>query len=410
VILLHNARLFHGPSRSVHGAAWLLIDAERIADVGTGELPLPRVPDATMLDLDGLTLLPGLINLHVHFHLDGSGDTWGRLASETDQLLSLRSVGTAKAMLSRGITSVRDLGAKGPGIIALRQAIQERLLPGPRIQAAGQAICMTGGHFRVGGSVEVDGVPEMLAAARRQFAAGADLLKLMATSGMTAPPGVPLGTPELSFEELHAGVAVAHALGRRAAAHALGAEGIKNAVRAGVDTLEHGPFLDDEAIELLLAHGTTLVPTLTAYHRMAEHVGRGALPPRVAKLAAEVHQGHLELVGRAFRAGVKIGIGSDAGSHFNPHDDLVTELQLLVEAGIPSGDVLQMAGEVSASAMGWGHLIGALEPGRLADVIAVHGNPLEDVGVLRNVGLVVKSGEIVVDNTRQASSQKRKEG
>src|ERR1051326_5340343 len=168
----------------------------------------------------------------------------------------------------------------------------------------------------------------MLHAVREQIASGADVIKFMATSGMTAAPGVPLGAAELTLEELRAGADVAHARGRPVAAHALGTDGIKTAARAGVDTIEHAPFLDDEGIELLRDRGTVLVPTLTAYHRMAEHAGEGALPVRVARMAEEVHHGHLNVIGRAFRAGLKIGVGTDAGSHFNPHDDIVTELEM----------------------------------------------------------------------------------
>jgi imidazolonepropionase-like amidohydrolase len=396
MILLRSARLLDGTGGPVRDDAWLLIDGERIAEVGWEGRPPPDAPDARVLDLAGQTLLPGLINLHVHFYLDASGDTWGRLAAETDQLLSLRGVKVAEAMLRAGITTVRDLGAKGPGVIALRQAIEEGLFPGPRIQAAGQPICMTGGHFRMGGSIEVDGVPEMLAVAREQLVSGADVLKFMASAGMTAPPGVPVGAAELTLEELRAGVEVAHSRGRPAAAHALGADSIKNAVRAGVDTVEHGSFLDDEGVELLLKHGATLVPTLTAYHRMEEHAGEGALPLRVAQMAAEVHRGHLRVVGRAFEAGVKIGVGTDAGSHFNPHDDIVTELEMLAETGIPNADVFRLAGQVSAEALGWGDRLGTLEPGKLADVIAVRGDPLADISAIRDVSLVVKGGRLVV--------------
>jgi imidazolonepropionase-like amidohydrolase len=398
MILLRNGRLLDGTGSPARGRGWILIDGERIANVGWGDRVPPAAPDARVVDLDGQTILPGLINLHVHFHLDASGDTWGRLLAENDQLLSLRSVKIAETMLRAGITTVRDLGAKGPGIIGLRQVIEEGVYPGPRIQVAGQPICMTGGHFRVGGSIEVDGVAEMLAAARAQLMQGADVLKFMASAGMTAPPGVPVGAAELTIDELRAGVEVAHARGRPAAAHALGADSIKNAILAGIDTVEHGSFLDDEGIELFAKHGTTFVPTLTAYHRMEENMGKGALPVRVAQMAAEVHQGHLRVVGRAFKAGVKIGIGTDAGSHFNPHEDIVTELEMLAETGIPNADILRLAGQVSANALGWGDRIGTLEPGKLADVIAVRGDPLTDLSAIRHVTLVVKGGQLVVEH------------
>jgi imidazolonepropionase-like amidohydrolase len=307
--------------------------------------------------------------------------------------------------LRAGVTSVRDLGAKGPGVIGLRQVIDEGLLPGPRIQAAGQPICMTGGHFRVGGSIEANGPAAVMAVAREQLTRGADVLKFMASAGMTAPPGVPLGAAELTREELQAGVEVAHQRGRPAAAHALSAAAIKNAILAGMDTIEHGSFLDDECLELFVKHGPTFVPTLTAYHQMELHAGQGALPPRVAQMAAEVHQGHLRVVKQAFDAGVKIGVGSDAGSHFNPHEDVVTELELLAETGIPHAEILRMAGQVSADALGWGDRLGTLEAGKLADVIAVRGDPLTDLATLREVALVIKGGQVVVGDGDGAGSR-----
>ena len=313
-------------------------------------------------------------------------------------MLSLRGVKVAERMLRAGLTSVRDLGAKGSGIIGLRQVIEEGMYPGPRIQAAGQPICMTGGHFRLGGSIEANGIAAVMAVAREQLMKGADVLKFMASAGMTAPPGVPVGAAELTVEELRAGVEVAHQRGRPAAAHALGADAVKNSILAGMDTIEHGSFLDDESIELFVKHGTTFVPTLAAYHQMEVHMGQGALPVRVAQMAAEVHQGHLRVVRRAFDAGVKIGVGSDAGSHFNPHEDIVTELEMLAETGIPNADILHMAGQVSAEALGWGDRLGTLVPGKLADVIAVRGDPLADLSALRDVTLVVKGGQVMVES------------
>jgi imidazolonepropionase-like amidohydrolase len=405
MLLLSNARLLDGTGGPRRAGAWMVVDGERIAEVGWEGRSPPSAPDARRIDLAGQTLLPGLINLHVHFQLDASGDTWGRLQAENDQLLSLRSVKIAERVLRAGVTSVRDLGAKGPGIIALRQVIDEGLLPGPRIQAAGQPICMTGGHFRVGGSIEANGPAAVMAVAREQLTRGADVLKFMASAGMTAPPGVPLGAAELTREELQAGVEVAHQRGRPAAAHALSAAAIKNAILAGMDTIEHGSFLDDECLELFVKHGPTFVPTLTAYHQMELHAGQGALPPRVAQMAAEVHQGHLRVVKQAFDAGVKIGVGSDAGSHFNPHEDVVTELELLAETGIPHAEILRMAGQVSADALGWGDRLGTLEAGKLADVIAVRGDPLTDLATLREVALVIKGGQVVVGDGDGAGSR-----
>ena len=211
MLLLRNARLLDGTGGPARSAAWLLIDGERIADIGWDGREPPNAADARVIDLAGQTLLPGLINLHVHFQLDGSDDTWGRLQAEDDQLLSLRSIKIAETMLRNGLTSVRDLGAKGTGIIGLRKVIEEGIYPGPRIQAAGQPICITGGHFRLGGSIEANGPAAVMAVARDQLMKGADVVKFMASAGMTAPPGVPLGAAELTLEELRAGVEVAHA-------------------------------------------------------------------------------------------------------------------------------------------------------------------------------------------------------
>lgn len=368
----------------------ILIDGERIHSIVS---PGAAVAGEEVLTLTGCTVLPGLINAHVHLALDGGPDP--NSSSFRDGLYgaAYKAVAAAERTLRAGVTTVRDLGAPGGMDIALRKAIEAGTLPGPRMLVAGESICMTGGHGWTTGC-EVDGPDEARKGARRQLKAGADVIKLMATGGVMTP-GVEPGSPQLTEEEMRAAIEEAHKAGKRTATHAQGTTGIKNAIRAGIDSIEHGIFLDDEAIEMMLARGVYLVPTLVAPYHIVRGGVEAGIPAYAVEKAKRVIDSHLTSFDKARRAGVKIAAGTDAGTPLNPHGTLALEIELMVKAGMPVADALHAATDVAADCLGLADRIGSIAPGKYADLLAVRGDPLSDPSALYNVAAVLKGGALV---------------
>lgn len=348
-------------------------------------------PDMTdTLDLAGKTVIPGLINLHVHMMLDAGNNPEAGLSQPVAYQV-LQAARRAQAMLEAGITTARDLGGYEFAEMSLKRAINEGWLPGSRLLTSGPVLTMTGGHGHFFGR-EVDGEDEARKGARYNIKMGADCIKMMATGGvMTA--GVDPNNTQLSEAELRAGFQEAINAGKLTASHAQGTSGIKNAVRAGVRTIEHGIFLDDEAINLMIERGTYLSATLAAPKMIVAFGEAAGVPKFMVDKSRRVMERHLQSFADAFKAGVNIACGSDAGTPFNPHTDLTTEIQMMIEGGMTALQALTAATRTSAEALMLPDL-GTLATGKLADLVVLDGDPLADLEVLRQPLLVYKEGQL----------------
>jgi len=349
-----------------------------------------------VIEGEGKALLPGLIDCHVHYCLDGSADSIRSFERDDPAVTAVKAVAHARATLDAGITTVRDVGSRDHISISVTRAIREGIIPGPRTLNAGLAICMTGGHAWFVGR-QADGPDEVVKAVREQLRAGADVIKVIATGGVLTP-GVSPGAAQLTFDELRAAVEEAERAGRRVAAHAHGAEGMKNAIRAGVHSIEHGTLMDDDALELLLVHKTFLVPTLSAIQSGIEHGKEGGMPDYAMQKCALMVEDLRRNFRKAAKAGVRIAMGTDAGTPFNLHGRNAQELRRMVQLGMPPMQAIQAATSSAALLLGLEHEIGSIEPGKLADLILVNANPLDDIALLEDPGrieFVIQGGRIV---------------
>ncbi len=355
-------------------------------------------PGERRLDLSGLTLLPGLINCHVHLCLTGDPDPVQLMAAEPVTLTAVRVALHARETLESGVTTVRDLGGRDYAELAVRTAIRQGLIPGPRVVAAGKVICMTGGHGAWVGR-EADGPAEVRKAVREQLKAGAEVIKVIATGGVMTP-GVEPGAAQLGLDELRAAVEEAGKAGRRVAAHAQGSDGIADAVAAGVASIEHGIFLTEEIVARMRAAGTMLVATLVAAERIASAGPDAGVPAWMVAKSQAVVAAHVASFQLAYRTGVPIAAGSDAGTPLNPHGSLLPELRLMATHGMPPLECLRAATATAASLLGLGDRLGRIAPGYAADLVAVDGDPSEELEALARVRLVIAQGRVVVDRLR----------
>ena len=395
-----NANVIDGKGGSFHG--FVAVEGREIVRVGSGE-PRLSTTGCEVVDLGNKSLLPGFFDCHVHLRSDGLADPRAQVLSDTDALCALRSARNAKRTIEAGITTVRDCGSTNFVDFSVRRAVEQGLIPGPRMVLSGKIICMTGGHgWNVGR--EADGPDGVRRAAREQLRAGADNVKLIATGGILTP-GTEIGSAQLTVDELRAGVEEAKKAGAISAAHAHGAAGIRNAVRAGIDSIEHGYFLDDEGIELMLEHGTWLVATSAAVRNVASRSVADGLLPDVHRKACEAVDSHVESFGRAYRAGVKLAMGTDSGVPFTRHGRNLEELAHLVEMGLSPMEAIEVSTLGSARLLRLDDRLGSIEEGKLADLVVCDGDPLADISVLQDasrIERVIKDGEIVVrrDNAR----------
>lgn len=388
-----NGRIFIGDGRVLeHGT--VLVEGERIMKVAEGDIAIPR--DAKAIPLDGQTLLPGFIDSHVHFCLDGSPDPITTLLNQPLPIITLKAAQFARQTLMAGITSVRDLGGKDGVDLGIRDAIRSGLIPGPRMLASGNLICMTGGHGWQMGR-EADGPDEVMKAAREQIHSGADVVKFMATGGVMTP-GVDPGSEQLTEEELRAGIHEAHKAGKKTATHAQGTQGVINALHAGIDSIEHGIYLNEESISLLVNQEVTLVPTISALYHIETKGVEAGIPAFAVEKTLRVKSFHLDSVRMAHEAGVRVAMGTDAGTPFNGHGENIEELQRLVEVGYSPMEALESGTRIAAQLLGMEHIIGTIEEGKLADLVVVEGNPLDDIALLQNteaMRLVMQGGLVI---------------
>ena len=360
--------------------------------------------DATVIDLGDATLLPGFIDAHTHlsmtFDPDYSGALLGGLSRSAAES-AIRATVNARKTLMAGFTTVRDVGSADFIDVGLRNSINAGVIPGPRMLVAVHALGGTGGHcddsagFRYGlfnhESGPEDGVinsPDQARyAVRWNIKYGADVIKTCATGGVLSPTD-DVDVPQLSQAELDALVTAAHELRRKTAAHAHGAEGAKRAIRAGIDSIEHGTFLDDEALRMMRERGTYLVPTLSTRAGLTE----SKFPPLIKAKADMAVKAQDSMVRRALAAGVRIALGTDAAVY--PHGDNALEFVLMAADGMTPAQSLRAGTSVASDLLGLSAKIGTLEAGKLADVVAVPGNPFEDIKVTQSVFFVMKDGAV----------------
>lgn len=371
-------------------AGAVVIEDGVIAYVG----PAARAPhtgDAIEVDVGDGTVIPGMIDAHVHLVADGSADFMGSVVRASPEQLAATAAANARRTVTAGTVAVRDLGAPDGIAIALGREIAAGRASGPEIAAAGRAITAPGGHIPYLG-VEVQGTAAMAAAARAELAAGADGIKLVATGGVLTP-AVAIGNSPYEQAELAAAAEVARDQGRWVAAHAIGHEGTMRALRAGATTIEHGVYLDDEAVALMAGRGAVLVSTRIAAIRMLQH--RDVLEPAVAAKAEEIQDVNIASLRRAARAGIPIAGASDAGTPFNPHGGVAEEAFLLVrDIGLSTTEALR---SVTATAARCLHRpdLGHLSVGAPGHVLVTGGDPLDDVAALGDVRTVVLGGRSV---------------
>jgi len=393
-LAIRSVQLIDGTGARLERAT-VLVEDSLISAVGPDDrVKIP--PGARVLDGRGKALLPGLIDCHVHYCLDGSADSIRSFEEDDPAVTAVKAVAHARATVEAGITTVRDVGSRDHISISVTRAIRAGIVPGPRTLNAGLAVCMTGGHAWFIGR-QADGPEEVVKAVREQIRAGADVIKFIATGGVLTP-GVSPGASQLTFNELRAGVDEAGRSGRRVAAHAHGAEGMKTAIRAGVHSIEHGTLMDQEALELFLVHKTFLVPTLSAIQSGMEHGKKGGMPDYALQKCVAMVDDLRANFRRAAKAGVRIAMGTDAGTPFNPHGRNAQELRRMVELGLTPMQAIQASTHSAATLLGLESEIGTVEAGKQADLLLVNGNPLDDISLLENpsaVESVIQAGRIV---------------
>ncbi|MFN2528653.1 MAG: amidohydrolase family protein [Candidatus Baltobacteraceae bacterium] len=343
-------------------------------------------------DLDAACVTPGLVNAHVHLEMTGHPDTMGAFVGTTPSQRMIWAVANARKTLLAGVTTVRDVGCSQSIVMELRDAIDAGDVPGPAIRAAGNVLCMTGGHGWFVGRA-VDSPWDAVKAVREQRKNGADCIKLIATGGVLTKGAVP-GIAQLTEEEMRAAIDEARKHNMPVAAHAIGTEGIKNALRAGVTSIEHGHLLDDEAIELFKKHNTYLVPTLTAPTCIVEHAQDGTQPEFVTRKAAELTHHMAANIAHAYKSGVKIAGGSDAGTPYNYHEKYAYEIELMhTILGMTRQEALHAATAVAGELVGAN--TGMLREGDLADVLLFDADFEKDIRVLGWPRVVIKQGRVV---------------
>jgi imidazolonepropionase-like amidohydrolase len=401
-LTLHVGTLLAVPGEPARERQTVRVEDGRIVAVEAGYRDAPA--GGRVVDLRDAWVLPGLIDMHVHLLLQLGPEHQRRQLLETPELQLLRGAANARKTVEAGFTTVRDLGGRPRSIFALRDAIAAGLVPGPRVFAAGSALAATGGHGDVDGiradlmamwtpSSICDGAVDCRRAAREAVKYGADWIKVTATGGVLSASGTGLGV-QMTDGELREIVATAHGLGVKVAAHAHGTDGIDAALRAGVDSIDHGTFLDEGSVVLFRERGAWLVPTLlpgaTVAATMADNPFFTAdIREKVRQASARSRAGFA----LALRGGVDIAFGTDTG--VTPHGDNAREFALMVDAGMTPAQAIRAATVDAARLLGEADRLGSIETGRLADLIAVDADPLQDVTVLQQVRWVMAGGRVL---------------
>jgi imidazolonepropionase-like amidohydrolase len=393
--LVHAGHLLDVKTGKMLDNVTVTIKGDRIASVTTGGAA-PK--GAHVIELPNATLLPGLIDAHTHLTFDPSfGYQELGVSIPKEALIGAKN---ARITLEAGFTTVRNVGARGYTDIALRDAINEGMVPGPRMLASGPPLSITGGHcdqnllpyeFHATSDGAADGVEAVQHKVREIIKYGADVIKVCATGGVLSKGDDPQAS-QYTLEELKAIVADAHRLGRKVAAHAHGAQGIAWAAEAGVDSIEHGSYIDDNAIRIMKEHGTYLVPTQYLGDWMRENAAKIGLPAMYAEKMKTVTAAMRQNVGKAIQAGVKIALGTDAAVY--PHGLNAHEFEVYVKLGMTPLQSIQAGTVNAADLLGWSDRIGSIEQGKFADMVAVDGDPIKDITLLQHPVWVMKGGTV----------------
>lgn len=396
-IVIHNATVWDGVRSDPQTKMDVIVEGEQISAVRRSGAK-PSSSDE-VIDAGGAFVMPGLIDMHVHLMWSGSPDPVSVVDKEGEQLTTIRAVANAQAQLHSGVTTVLDLGGNWDIAITVARAITRGYVRGPRVIAAGKTIIMTGGHDPFWG-IFCDSPTQVITAVRRQVTLGAGVIKVSATGGVYGrPEAEEIGQSELGYDELAAAASEAHRFGLKAASHALGTQGIRDSVRAGIDMIEHGIFLDEPVVKEMKQRGTVLCPTLLIYRKIADGSG-GTIPAYATAKAKTAVAAHRESFRMALEAGIPIVAGTDAGSCDTVHPSLIGELEYLREYGMPADAVLRSATSTAAKALDMSQHFGSLEPGKAADLLIVDGDPLADVSVLRKPRAVMHAGRFEGGNNR----------
>ena len=397
-VVVHAGKLVDVKTGKLLSDQIVVIQGDKIASVGPASEVTPSSSDK-IIDLPHATVLPGLIDVHTHLTGDPSFGYESLAISIPREALT--GAKNARITLNAGFTTVRNVGASGYTDVALRDAVNAGDVPGPRMLVSGPALGITGGHcdnnllpfeYHVTDDGVADGVPGVQHKVREVIKYGADLIKICATGGVLSKGDDPQAS-QYTLEEMKAIVADAHRLGRKVAAHAHGAQGILWASEAGVDSVEHCSYINDEAIAALKKNGTYLVPTLYLSDWLTENMQKVGMPEMYAKKMRDIIPVVRQNVGHAFANGVKVAFGTDAAVY--PHGLNAHEFAVYVKLGMTPAQAIQTATVNAADLLGWSDKVGSLEAGKWADLIAVDGDPLRDVTRLQQVRFVMKGGAVV---------------
>lgn len=402
ITVIHCGHLIDTVAGKMLGATSIVVDGQRIKEVVAGSV---NRDGAKVIDMPANdTCLPGLIDSHTHLTMQFGKNTYAEKFHLNPADYAIQSTVYARRTLLAGFTTVRNVGDEHNESIALRNAVNKGEIPGPRIFSAGQFIGTTGGHADPtdgynwalqGDPGPKDGIIDSPAdawkAVRQHYKDGADLIKIMPSGGVLDESSSS-ENPQMTLDEIKAVVAAAHDYGFTVAAHAHGAEAIRRAVLGGVDSIEHGTFMDDQDVKLMKQHGTWYVPTIIAGEYVMGKAKEGWYPPQVARKALEVGPKIMATAGKAYKAGVKIAFGTDAGVY--PHGENAQEFVYMVQAGIPPMYAIQAATTHAATLLKHSDDFGSISAGKYADVVAVPGNPLDDIALMKKVDFVMKAGTV----------------
>jgi imidazolonepropionase-like amidohydrolase len=412
-VYVKAGHLFDATSDKLRDNVVLVVEGERISKVApAAEITIPA--DAKVVDLSSAWVLPGLIDCHTH--LEARSDRYDPIneVKETPFMGGFNGVVNAARTLQAGFTSVRDVGSSPFFAVDLRRYIDEGLIPGPRVVASGPALSITGGHGDMNGFAPavsnmmypaekdfaiVDSPDEIRHAIRAQVKYGVDVIKILATGGVLSQGDKP-GAEQFTYEEMKVAVETAHATGRKVAAHAHGTQGIKDAVRAGVDSIEHGSLIDAEGIQLMKQHGTYLVADIYNDDYILGKAVEFGLPKENVDKEKMVGRLQRENFQKAVEAGVKIAFGTDAGVY--PHGDNAKQFHYMVKFGMTPAGAIRAATQSAADLIDRAKDVGTLEAGKYADLIAVTASPLDKVEVLEHVSFVMKGGKVYKDELSAA--------